>query len=187
MRAIPGSTVLYPCDPNQTAKLVATMADLKGVSFIRTTRAGKPTLYSADENFPIGGSKVLRHSDEDDVTIVAAGITVYEALDACEQLKTDGINARVIDLYSVKPVDVKTLKKALRDTSDRIVVVEDHWPEGGLASAVLEGLAEDGETTVRLKHLAPSEIAGSASSAEQMAMAGIDAAAIVSAAKELMG
>ena len=187
MRAIPGSTVLYPSDPNQTAKLVAAMADLEGVSFIRTTRAGKPTLYSADEDFPIGGSKVLRHSDEDDVTIVAAGITVYEALDAYAQLKADGIHSRVIDLYSVKPVDVKTLKKALRDTSDRIVVVEDHWPEGGLASAVLEGLAEDGETRVRLKHLAPSEIAGSATSAEQMALAGIDAATIVSAAKDLMG
>jgi transketolase len=163
------------------------MADLEGVSFIRTTRAGKPTLYGADEEFPIGGSKVLRHSDDDDVTIVAGGITVYEALDAYNQLKDVGVSARVIDLYSVKPVDVETLRKALRASDGNLVVVEDHWPEGGLAAAVLEALAADGGTNVRLKHLAPSEIAGSATSAEQMAQAGIDAASIVAAARELAG
>ncbi len=188
MRAIAGSTVLYPSDPNQTAKLVAQMADLEGISFIRTTRAGKPTLYDADEEFPIGGSKVLRHSDNDDVTIVAAGITIYEVLDAYEQLKADGVRARVIDLYSVKPVDVDTLQKALRDTDQRLVVVEDHWPEGGLAAAVLEGLTASGDAaSVQLKHLAPREIAASATSAEQLAQAGIDAASIVAAAKELSG
>ena len=187
MRAIPGSTVLYPSDPNQTAKLVAAMADLGGISFIRTTRAGKPTLYGPEDTFPVGGSKVLRRSDEDQVTIVAAGITVHEALDAYRDLRGEGIHTRVIDLYSVKPVDVQTLRKALRDTENRLVVVEDHWPEGGVAAAVLEALATDGATRVNLKHLAPSEIAGSATSAEQLAMAGIDAAAIAGAVKELVG
>ena len=187
MRAIPGSTVLYPCDPNQTAKLVAQMADLDGISFIRTTRAGKPTLYDASDAFPVGGSKVLRSSDDDAVTIVAAGITVYEALAAHDQLGTEGINARVIDLYSVKPVDAATLESALQATSNRLIVVEDHWPEGGVGSAVLEALADDGESRVQLKHLAPTEIAGSAPSAVQLSAAGIDAASIVAAAKELVG
>jgi transketolase len=188
MRAIPGSTVLYPSDPNQTARLVAAMADQPGVSYIRTTRAAKPTLYSADEEFPIGGSKVVRHSDNDQVTVVAAGITLHEALAAADQLAGGGTNIRVIDLYSVKPVDVDTLREALAETGNRLVVVEDHWPQGGLASAVLEALANGTNgLELRMKHLAPSEIATSATSAEQLAAAGIDADAIVEAVRELVG
>src|SRR5207237_6394296 len=105
-RAVHGSTVLYPCDANQTAKLVAAMADLDGISFIRTTRGATPVIYSADEDFRLGGSKVVRSTDDDEVTIVAAGITLHEALEAAEELAQDGIGARVVDLYSVKPIDV---------------------------------------------------------------------------------
>lgn len=190
MRAVAGSTVLYPCDPNQTAKLVAAMADLDGISYLRTTRAGKPTIYSPDEEFPIGGSKVVRRSDDDQVTVVAAGITLHEALAAHEQLASDGIHIRVIDLYSVKPVDVEALRAALADTGNRLVVVEDHWPEGGIGAAVLEALATSGASNglqVQMKHLAPRDIPTSATSAQQLAAAGIDAAAIVSAVKELVG
>ena len=105
MRAVHGSTVLYPSDANQTAHLVAAMADLKGISYLRTTRAKTPVIYGPDEQFPIGGSKVLRQSDDDQVTVIGAGITLHEALKAYDQLKGEGITVRVIDLYSVKPID----------------------------------------------------------------------------------
>ena len=101
MRAVHGSTVLYPCDANQTAHMVNTMAGMSGISYLRTTRAKTPTIYSPDETFPIGGSKVVRHSDKDRVAIIAAGITLHESLRAYEQLKSEGIRVRVIDAYSV--------------------------------------------------------------------------------------
>ena len=187
LRAVHGSTVLYPSDPNQTAKLVAAMADQKGISYIRTSRPGRPTIYSPDDEFPIGGSKVLRQSDNDQVTVVGAGITLHEALTAQERLANDGINIRVIDLYSVKPVDVETLREALRATGNRLVVAEDHWPEGVVGSAVLEALAGGSNgLELRMKHLAPRELAASATGAEQLAEAGIDADAIVSAVRELV-
>src|SRR5207302_4235786 len=138
-RAVHGSTVLYPSDANQTAKLVAAMVDLDGISFIRTTRGATPVIYAADEEFPVGGAKVVREGD--DVTIVGAGITLHEALKAADALANDGIGARVIDLYSVKPVDVDTLRDAAEATQGRIVVAEDHWPEGGLGETVLSALA----------------------------------------------
>jgi transketolase len=135
MRAVHGSTVLYPCDANQTAKLVEQMADREGIVFLRTTRANTPVLYGADEEFPVGGSRVLR--DGDDVTIVAAGITLHESLKAAGELEAEGISPRVIDLYSVKPVDGETLRAAAEATGGRVLTVEDHWPEGGIGDAVL--------------------------------------------------
>ena len=143
IRAVHGSTVLYPSDANQTAKLVAEMADRDGIVYMRTTRAATPVVYGADEEFPVGGSRVLR--DGDDLAIVAAGITLHESLKAAEQLAGEGIEARVIDLYSVKPVDAETLRAAAEATGGRILTVEDHWPEGGIGDAVLEALS-DGET-----------------------------------------
>ena len=139
MRAINGSTVLYPSDANQAAQLVAQMADTQGISYIRTTREATPVLYSADESFPIGGSRVLRSSDSDALTIVAAGITLHESLKAVDALAADGINIRLIDLYSVKPIDADTLETAARETGT-IVTVEDHWAEGGIGDAVLAAL-----------------------------------------------
>ena len=109
-RAIHGSTVLYPSDGNQTVKLVRAMADLEGISFLRTTRADTPVIYGPDEEFPVGGSKTVREGD--DVAIVGAGITLHEALEAAETLEAEGISARVIDLYSVKPIDAETLRGA---------------------------------------------------------------------------
>lgn len=176
LRAIHGSTVLHPSDGNSTAKLVAEMADLEGISYLRTLRPNTAVLYGPDEEFPIGGSKVLREGD--DVTIVACGITVHEALKAADQL--DG--ARVIDCYSIKPIDGPTLAAAARETG-HLVVVEDHWPEGGLGEAVLSALAEQG-ATAKVTHLAVRDMPHSGKPDELLAAFGIDAAAIVEAARK---
>ena len=178
-RAIQGSTVLYPCDGNQTAKLVAAMADVDGISFLRTTRADTDVLYSPDEEFSVGGSRTVREGD--DVAIVAAGITLHEALAAAETLAADGIEARVIDLYSVKPVDADTL----RSLTMPIVTVEDHWPEGGLGDAVLGAIA-DADERPRVVKLAVRDLPHSGKPAELLAAAGIDAAAIEQAARRLV-
>ena len=180
-RAVHGSTVLYPCDGNQTAKLVRTMADLEGISYLRTTRANTPVVYGAEDEFPVGGSKVLRSSDEDDVTIVAAGITVHEALKAADELVDEGISARVVDCYSVKPLDVETLR-AVRTP---IVTVEDHWAEGGLGEAVAAALAE-AEPRPRIMRLAVHELPHSGKPAELLDAAGIDADHIAEAARGLV-
>ena len=180
-RAIWSSTVLYPCDANQTAKLVERMADRDGIVYLRTTREKTPIIYDPDDEFLIGGSRVLRQSGADAVTIVAAGITVHEALTAADTLAHDGIAARVVDLYSVKPIDSATLRAAARDTAG-FVTVEDHWPEGGLGEAVLSVFANE-ELRPRVVKLAVRAMPGSATPAEQLAAAGIDAAAIVEAAR----
>lgn len=191
MRAVYGSTVLYPCDANQTAHLVAAMVDQPGICYLRTTREKTPVIYSPDESFPIGGSKVLRHSEQDQVTVVAAGITVHEALKAYEHLRKEGILVRVIDLYSVKPVDQRTLYEAVRATEGRIVVVEDHWPEGGLGSAVLEAFTYPSGAAIpphwKLVHLAVRTMPGSAKPHEQLEVVGISARHIVEAVRRLLG
>ena len=185
MRAVHGSTVLYPSDPNQTARLVAEMADREGITFMRTTRAATPVLYDASDEFQIGGSRVLRRGD--DLAIVAAGITLHESLKAADKLIAEGIDARVIDLYSVKPVDVDTLRAASEATGGRIITVEDHWSEGGIGDAVLEALSDDGELPPQVVRLAVREMPGSGKPAELLAAAGIDADHIAQAARALMG
>lgn len=184
-RAIHGSTVLYPSDANQTAALVPQMADREGIVFMRTTREKTPILYEPGEEFRIGGSRVVRRSDDDAVTLVGAGITLHEALKAADALADDGIRARVIDLYSVKPIDAETLRRAAADTG-AMVTVEDHWPEGGIGDAVLAALAETQPHPVVVK-LAVREMPGSATPAQQLAAAGIDARHIADAARELVG
>ncbi|MCP3063995.1 transketolase [Myxococcus sp. K38C18041901] len=185
MRAVAGSTVLYPSDANQTARLMAALVDLRGISYLRTTRAKTPVLYAPTEQFPIGGSKVLRRSDRDVVTIVAAGITLHEALEAHARLRDAGVAVRVIDLYSVKPVDVRTLRQAAKETQGRLLVVEDHWAEGGLADAVLEAFADGTEPLPRVKRLAVRKLPGSGKPEELLGAAGIDAAHIVEAVHAL--
>ena len=183
MRAINGSTVLYPSDANQAAQLVAQMADTQGISYIRTTREATPVLYSADESFPIGGSRVLRSSDSDALTIVAAGITLHESLKAVDALAADGINIRLIDLYSVKPIDADTLETAARETGT-IVTVEDHWAEGGIGDAVLAALGGL-RNPPRVVKLAVQGMPGSGKPADLLSAAGIDAAHIESAVRLL--
>ncbi len=182
LRAINGTTVLYPCDATSTTALVGLMADLDGISFLRTTRGATPVIYPSDEHFEVGGSKVLRSSDGDAVTIVAAGITVPEALKAADALAADGIAVRVIDLYSVKPVDESTLRAAAEATGGRVITVEDHAPEGGVGDAVLDALAGAG-LPLRLTKLAVRELPGSGKPDELLAGAGIDASAIVDAVR----
>jgi transketolase len=183
-RALGGSVVLYPSDPNQTVKLVQQMAEHDGISYIRSTRSGLPTLYGADEEFTIGGSRVVRESDDDQVTLIGAGVTLHEALKAADALASDGINARVVDLYSVKPVDADTLAAASSATGGRLVVVEDHWAEGGIGDAVLDVFA-DADERPRIVKLAVQEIPGSGTGAELLHAARIDADAIEKAARRL--
>jgi len=185
LRAIYGSTVLYPCDANQTAALTATMADLAGISYLRTTRGDLPVIYQPGEEFPVAGSRILRSSESDQVTIVAAGITVHEALAAADRLAGDGIRTRVIDAYSVKPIDAAAIRRAAADTG-HILTVEDHWPQGGLGDAVLETLAAPGEPLPAVVQLAVRDMPASATPAEQLHAAGIDAAAIVAAVAGLV-
>ncbi|GHA42583.1 transketolase [Streptomyces tauricus] len=183
-RAVHGSTVLYPCDAPQTAALVATMAGLDGIRYLRTSRGAMPVLYGPDEEFPVGGSKVLRRSTDDRLTVVAAGVTVHEALKAADALAADGIAVRVVDLYSVKPVDRETLREAAEQTGC-LLTVEDHHPEGGIGDAVLDAFL-DGRPTPRLVRLAVRDMPGSATPAEQLHAAGIDAESIVASVKLLV-
>jgi transketolase len=186
LRAVHGSTVLHPCDANQTAKLVAALADTDGISYIRTLRPATSVIYGPGEEFPIGGSRVLRSSDEDDVAIVGAGITVHEALKAADTLADEGIRARVIDLYSIKPLDEDTLRAAAEATGGRLLTVEDHWPEGGLGDAVAGALADTDEPP-RVVKLAVRDMPRSGKPEELLADAGIDAEHIAAAARRLVG
>jgi transketolase len=186
MRAVQGATVLYPSDATSTAALVRAMADRPGISYLRTTRGAYPTLYETGESFPVGGSKVLRSGASDAVTLIGAGVTLHACLAAADQLAADGISARVIDLYSVKPVDTETLVAAVAATGGRLVVAEDHHPEGGLGAAVTDALLAAGPQTLRVAHLAVRELPGSGTSAELLAAAGIDAPHIAAAARDLL-
>jgi transketolase len=186
LRAVHGSTVLYPSDATSAAALVQAMADLDGVSYMRTTRGAYPVLYDTGESFPVGGAKVLRSSGEDQVTLVGAGVTLHECLAAADQLEQEGISARVIDLYSVKPVDTATLAGAVTATGGRLVVAEDHHPEGGLGSAVLDALAGAGPTELAVAHLAVTDMPGSGTSEELLDAAGISASHIAAAARRLL-
>jgi transketolase len=186
MRAVHGSTVLHPCDANQTARLVAQMAEREGISFLRTLRPGTTVIYAPDEDFPIGGSKVVRSSGEDKVTVVAAGITVHNAIEACDKLKEEGISVRLIDAYSIKPIDTDALHEAVETTGGRLVVAEDHWPEGGLGEATLSALAQDGIESLEFEHLAVSGMPSSGSPDELMDAAGISAEHIANAVRKLV-
>ncbi|GGS75629.1 transketolase [Nonomuraea spiralis] len=182
MRSVYGSTVLYPCDANQAAALTVEMAEVSGVSYLRTTRGDTPVIYPPGERFPVGGSRVLRRSDEDRATIVAAGITVHEALAAADELKDAGVPVGVIDLYSVKPVDAAVLVEAATTTGN-LITVEDHRLEGGLGDAVLDAVSELGPRVVKL---AVTGLPGSATPEEQLADARIDRHAIAAAVKRLL-
>jgi transketolase len=184
MRAVHGSTVLQPCDANQTARLVAEMADTDGIVFLRTLRPKTPVIYDPSENFTIGGSKTLRSSDEDVVTVVATGITVHEALKAQEELQDSGLAVRIIDAYSIKPIDTETLRAAAQATAGNVVAVEDHWPEGGLGEAVLSALSEE-TYPLHFEHLAVRNMPGSGKPEELLDAAGISSNHIANAVRKL--
>jgi transketolase len=184
LRAIHGSTVLYPADANGCTRLVEQMADQPGVVYLRTTRGAYPVLYDADEAFPIGGAKVLRAGTADQVTLIGAGVTVHTCLAAADRLTELGIPARVIDLYSVKPLDVETVTAAAVATGGRLVTVEDHRVAGGIGSAVLEALAMHPQS-LRVSVLGVEGMPGSGTSTELMDAAGIGVPAVVAAAERL--
>jgi len=153
---------------------------------LRTTRGVYPVLYGPDEAFPIGGAKVVRSSPQDQVMLIGAGVTLHNCLAAAGQLAQDGVRARVVDLYPVKPIDTQTLLQAAAATGDRVVVAEDHHPAGGIGSAVLDAFNDAGHP-VRVSHLAVRDLPGSGTSAELMAAAGISAGHIAQAARDLLG
>ncbi|HEY9676724.1 MAG TPA: transketolase [Drouetiella sp.] len=195
MRSVFESIVLYPSDGTSTAALLELMADYKGISYMRTTREKTPILYKSGEKFEVGGSKVLKSSKEDKATLIGAGITLHECVKAYEQLQKEGINVRVIDLYSVKPVDAKTIKAAASETGT-LIVVEDHWAEGGLGDAVLEVFScaktwqgantnGGGSGAPRVIKLAVTAMPGSGAPDELMDAAGISAKHIVDAVKSV--
>ena len=186
MRAVQGSTVLYPSDATSTARLVQEMAERSGVVYLRTTRGAYPVLYGPDEGFPVGGAKVVRSSPDDQVTLVGAGVTLHNCLAAADQLGRDGIRARVLDLYSVKPIDTETLVTVAAATGDRLIVVEDHYPAGGIGSAVLEALNDAGHPA-RIVHLAVRGLPGSGTPEELMEAAGISASHVAQAARAILG
>jgi transketolase len=186
MRAVHTSTVLYPSDAVSTAKLVAEMADLPGISYLRTTRGAYPVIYNNDEAFPVGGSKVLRRSNRDVAALIGCGVTLHSCLAAAEQLAESGVHVRVIDCYSIKPIDIETLRDACRDTGGRLLVVEDHYPEGGVGAAVMEALSLE-DHPPRVAHLAVRGLPVSGTPDELMAAAGIDVDSIIAAAKKLAG
>ncbi len=187
MRAVWGSAVLYPSDANQTAHLVEEMAGHHGISFLRTTREATPVIYGPDEKFPIGGCKVVRGSSDDKCTVVGAGITLHQALQAHEQLKAEGINVRIVDLYSVKPVDGATLRRCLDETGGKLLTVEDHWAEGGIGDAVLEALTnQGGGVPSAVIRLAVRDMPGSGKPQQLLDAAGIGTKAIVAGVKTLM-
>jgi len=183
MRSIPDAVVLYPSDAVATERLVEEMAQTRGIHYLRLTRPKAPVLYAADERFPVGGSKTLRSSANDAVTVVAAGVTLFEALSACDRLREQGISICVIDAYSVKPLDAEGILSAARRTSGRILVVEDHYFDGGLGDAVLNAVA----TTpgVSVTKLAVTGVPRSGKPAELLHTFGIDADAIVAKVREL--
>jgi len=182
MRAIAGSSVLYPCDAVSAEKLVEQAAMAKGICYLRTSRPKTPVIYNNDEQFPIGGAKILRQSAGDKVTVVAAGATLFEALKAADTLKNEGTGITVIDAYSVKPLAKDLLREAAQKTNNLIVTVEDHYSEGGLGDAVAGELSADG---VKVHKLAVHEVPHSGKPEELLAKYGIDAHAIVAKVKSL--
>jgi transketolase len=184
MRAVHGSTVLYPSDATSTACLVREMAERSGVVYMRTTRGAYPVLYPPEEAFPIGGAKVVRSSQDDQVTLIGAGVTLHNCLAAADQLGRDGISARVVDLYSVKPIDTETLLASAAATGGRLVVAEDHYPAGGIGGAVLEAFNDAGHP-VHVEHLAVRDLPGSGTPQEHVEAAGISAGQVAQAAREV--
>jgi transketolase len=186
LRAVHSSVILYPSDATCTVQLVFQMADMNGIVYLRTTRGAYPVIYGPDEKFPIGGSKVHRAGPDDQVALIGAGVTLHECFAAADVLAASGVAIRVIDLYSIKPIDRDTLVEACHATGGRLVVVEDHYPEGGIGSAVLEALA-DVNVPLRVTHLAVRALPGSGTPLGLLDVAGISSRHIVEAARRLIG
>jgi transketolase len=183
MRAIEGSTVIYPSDAVSTEHAVRLAASTKGIVYIRTTRPKTPVIYSNDEVFEIGQAKVVKQSADDKLTIVAGGVTLFEALAAYEDLDKEGIAVRVIDIFSVKPIDEAALRAAGKETQGMILTVEDHSAWGGIGDAVASAVAPEG---IKVHQLAVREVPRSGKPEELLAAYGIDRGSIVAKVKSLV-
>lgn len=183
-RAVHGSTVLYPADAVSTERLLAEAAQQDGIVYIQTTRADTPVIYGNDEQFPIGGAKVVKQSDNDAITVVGAGITLAEAVKAHDALASEGIYIRVVDAYSIKPIGAEVIAAAAHATNNRVITVEDHWFEGGIGDAVLNIFATD--PAVSVYKLAVLKTPHTGKPAELIADQGIDANAIAAKVRELV-
>jgi transketolase len=184
-RAVHSSAVLYPSDAVSTERLTEFAARRPGINYIRTSRPKTPAIYSASEQFPVPGFKVVRQSANDKVTVIGAGVTLHEALKAFEELKAQGIAIRVIDLYCVKPIDGKAIAEPIRATGSKLVTVEDHWPEGGLGEAVVSALTEIGVSPSRYRRLAVNGMPHSGKPDELLDAFGISARNIANAVREI--
>jgi transketolase len=181
-RPIPGCAVLYPSDAVSTEACVDTMSRHRGLAYLRTTRPATVALYGPEEPFPLGGSKILRKSGNDSAAVIAAGITLHEALKACDALKAEGIGLRVIDAYSVKPLDEEGIRRQVAEAGGKAVVVEDHYAGGGLGDAVAMALA--GRAPIR--HLCVRELPRSGKAEELLDICGISARHIVAGVKDII-
>jgi transketolase len=187
LRAVHGSVVLYPADATSTVALVGQMAHTGGVVYLRTTRGAYPVIYPAGEPFAVGGCKMHRAGPDDQVALIGAGVTLHECLIAADELAGTGTRARVIDLYSVKPLDADALVETCQVTGSRLVIVEDHYRAGGIGSAILEALADAGVPALQVAHLAVSNLPGSGTPPELLDAAGISSRHIVAAARRIAG
>jgi transketolase len=183
MATQPGVVVLYPSDATCTYRLVEAAASHKGMVYLRAGRPKSPVIYGPEEQFQIGGSKVVRQGPSDVLTVVAAGVTLFEALKAYDQLKGAGISVRVIDLYSIAPIDRTTLLDSARATKGRLLTVEDHYAHGGLGDAVLDAVGTEG---MKVHKLAVRAIPHSGKPDELVDHFGIGARSIVEAAKQIV-
>jgi transketolase len=183
MRAVQGSVVLYPSDAVCAEKLVEQMATIKGVAYLRTSRPKTPVIYGNDEAFPIGGAKIVKQTATDKLTVVGAGVTLFEALKAAEILAKEGIGITVIDAYCIKPIGADVIRAAAQKTQKTVLTVEDHYPEGGLGEAVAGALSADG---IKVHKLAVFELPRSGKPEELVAKYGIDSAAIVNKVKAVI-
>ena len=182
MRGLPESIVLYPCDAVSTYKLVNEMANHhESISYLRTTRMATPIIYDANESFPVGGCKVLKQSKDDKALVLGAGVTLFEALKAHEQLAKEGISIAVIDLYSIKPLDVQTIISVARACKNRIITIEDHYPAGGIGEAVAAAVSTE---NIEVYQLAVTHLPRSGQTEELLADAGINAEAIIKRVKQ---
>ncbi|OGD98167.1 hypothetical protein A2W45_01840 [Candidatus Curtissbacteria bacterium RIFCSPHIGHO2_12_41_11] len=184
-RSIFGSTILYPADAVSCVRLVALAAENQGIFYIRTNRPATPVIYDQKEEFKIGGSKVVRSSKDDKLTIVACGVTLIETIKACDELAKKGIRVRVIDAYSIKPIDEKTLKKSAQQTNNLIITVEDHYFDGGLGDAVLNVFAQSGK--VKIYKLAVGKLPMSGKPDQLLDWEGISASSIINKVREILG
>lgn len=183
MRSVYGSTVLYPCDAVSTERLIEEVLPGKGMVYLRASRPKTPVIYENNEKFPIGGLKILRQSDQDKATVVAAGITVFESLKAYEELQKEGIHISVIDLYSIKPLDAKSLVEAAKRTENTLITVEDHYIQGGIGDAVAGEVSSEG---IKVHKLAIQELPHSGKPEELIDKYGIGSRSIIEKVKKLL-